>query len=275
MAFDRRGALVQALNSSGYVEVRTLSRLLGVSLATVRRDLAQLEAEGVAIRTHGGAMFASTSTSLELPLSAKQAQMVQAKREIARAAVDLIRPGETVLLDAGSTTWEIAAAMVGHKKATVVSNDLQVLLKLASDPDIAVVDTGGILRQPVYTLYGPPAETFLSGLHVDWTFLGADAIHPEAGVTNVNLVEVPVKRAMVAAGRRTVVVADHTKFGKTAFASVCGLSDVEAVLTDSAVPDSVVTEYDRLGYHVIRASDPGSLATLFDRRPESFRRDGQ
>lgn len=264
MATDRREALVQALNSSGYVEIRTLPGLLGVSLATVRRDLDQLEAEGLAIRTHGGAMLATSSTSLELPLSAKQAQMVEAKREIARAAVDLIRPGETVLLDAGSTTWQIAAAMIGHKNATVVSNDLQVLLKLASDPDIAVIDTGGILRQPVFTLYGPPTEAFLAGLHVDWTFLGADAIHPEAGVTNVNLVEVPIKRAMVAAGRRTVVVADHTKFGKTAFASVCSLSAVEAVLTDSAVPDSVVAEYDRLGYRVIRASDPSPLVAAFD-----------
>jgi DeoR/GlpR family transcriptional regulator of sugar metabolism len=152
-----------------------------------------------------------------------------------------------VLLDAGSTTFEVARALLGRHDVSVVTNDLNVAMCLSESPRVQLVVTGGILLESVYTLVGPKTVAELRELHVDRVFLGADAIDHEAGITNMTFVEVEVKRAMVAAAREVVVVADSSKFGHRALAPVCGLDEIDVIVTDDALDQAVGALYgDRL-----------------------------
>jgi DeoR/GlpR family transcriptional regulator of sugar metabolism len=232
---QRHEEILEVLKRKGYVSLADLVAELGASAATVRRDLAYLEEHNLLLRTHGGAVTASRSTSLEPSLRVKRGRMTEAKHAIGRAAAVLVAPDETVLLDAGSTTWEVANCLPRQFNLNVVSNDLQILLLLADVPTFNTVDTGGVVRKSVYSLTGHPAEDFIRSLRVNWTFLGADAIDPVFGITNANMDEVPIKQAMIHAAVKVVVVADHTKFGRTAFARVGDLRDVHMVITDSGL----------------------------------------
>lgn len=254
---ERQQAILSLLRSNGYQSIGDLAQHLDVSIATTRRDLTVLENSGLAVRTHGGALSLShRSTSHEPTLDDKQRKMVDEKRSIAELAASLVSPGETVLLDSGSTTWHVAQYLKEIRPLSVVSNDLRILWDLANTPGHTLIGTSGVVRSNVFSLLGPQTVEFLSGLNVNWTFLGADALDLGRGITNVNLEEAVVKRSMIRAARRVVVVADHTKFGRTAFAEVCDLHDVEMVVTDRGLSPEVFEEMRNAGVDV-RMPDTG------------------
>lgn len=244
---ERHQRIIEAVRRDGYAEVSNLAEILGASGATIRRDLAYLEDQHLLMRTHGGAVLASGSTSQEPPLRVKRSRMVEAKRLIGRAAAELVSPGQTILLDAGSTTWQVAHHLLDHQHLVIVSNDLQILHHLADIPTFTVVDTGGVIRKSVYTLMGHRAESFIRTIHANWTFLGADAVHTEHGITNVNLEEAPIKQAMIRAGMKVVVVADHTKIDKVVFAKVCDLNEVHILITDSGIEEGLAAAIRETG----------------------------
>jgi len=238
---ERRNYLLRELQARGYLEIKELVERLEVSGATIRRDLDSLAQDGLVERVRGGALPLARGTSLELPYELKRTQYVDEKRRIGRAAAALVEDGDTVILDAGSTTYQVALALMSKVRLTVVTNDLHIALKLAPNPFINLIVTGGITRGPVYTLLGPQAAAFLQTLHVDVTFLGADAILLHEGqITNVNLDEVPVKQAMIKAGRKVVVVTDSSKFTIVGFARVCDLEAIDIIFTDDAVDSQVL-----------------------------------
>lgn len=250
----RHAEILRRLRGTGYVEVVDLANGLDVSVATIRRDLSRLEADGYLLRTHGGAVLPNPlSTTFEPTYEAKREQLVQAKGRIGQAAASLVSHGETIILDAGSTTFQVAQHLKQHHHLTVVSNDLQIIMSLGNLEAMTVIDTGGSIRPHVYTLLGSQTERFLSGLHANWTFLGADGVNVERGVTNVNIEEVPVKQAMIRAGAQVVLVADHTKFGKSVFAQVCDLSAVRLIITDETPPPAFVEVGEQLGMGIIVA----------------------
>lgn len=258
-ADQRRKAILDHLKRAGYVEVNALADALAVSLATVRRDLLGLENEGLLIRTHGGAVPASASTAWEPSWDSKRTKMLEAKRLIGREAAALIQPGETVILDAGSTTWQIADHLKAEDNLTVISNDLQILLRLtALTPGCTVVSTGGLVRESIYALYGSEAEHSIKGLKVNWTFLGANGLDLERGLTNSNLVTVSLRQAMIRAGQRVVVVADHTKFNQVALAQVCELSEIDLIITDSGLDEETARRFSDAGVEVRRVPLPGN-----------------
>ncbi len=240
LAEERRAILLQKLQDNGYVQVAELAANLGVSVITIRRDLEHMEKEGRCIRTRGGAVCAPNSTTLELPYDIKRRRYMDEKRRIAAAAAELIGEGETIILDAGSTTYELALLLLRRRALTVVTNDLQIATKLASNPSITLVCTGGIARANVYTLQGPQVESFLRTLRVNKAFLGADAIHPDGIVANVNLEEVAVKQAIVRSGERVILLADSSKFAITGFVEVCDLSKIDMLITDSGVSQATL-----------------------------------
>ena len=235
LADERRAILLRTLKDNGYIEVSEMAQSLNVSAATIRRDLKRLSREGLLIRTQGGAVLAAPSTTLEPPYDIKRRRHIEEKRRIAAAAVEMVRDGETIILDAGSTTYELALLLLHKRNLTVVTNDLQIAVKLASNPNINLVCTGGVARAYVYTLLGPQVEAFLRTLRVNKTFLGADAIHEDGTIANVNLKEVAVKQAMIHAGEQVIVVTDSSKFGITGFARVCDFSEVDMLITDAGI----------------------------------------
>lgn len=232
----RQEAILSLLRRGGYQSIHSLTDTLNVSIATMRRDLTDLEDEGLVVRTHGGVLpLSDRSTSHEPTLDDKQRKMVAEKLAIGRLAATLVSPGETVILDSGSTTWHVAQQLKSIRPLTVATNDLRILWDLANSPGLTLIATSGVVRSHVFSLLGPQTIEFLDGLNVNWTFLGADAIDPLRGITNVNIEEAVVKRAMIRAARKTAVVADHTKFGATTFSAVCGLDEVDCVITDTGL----------------------------------------
>jgi len=235
-AIDRRDELLDQLKNNGYIDINTLVEKFSVSESTIRRDLEFLANRGAIVRTHGGAYFSSDqSTTREPSIDQKRRLMTQEKRLIGQAAAELVARGETVILDSGSTTWQAADALRSKSPLTVVSNDLNILNLLSNFDEFTVVDTGGIIRRGLNILLGPTTARFIENLHVNWTFLGVDAVDARAGVTTTNLEEVAVKQAMIRAGNRTVVLADHSKFNKSVFAYVCSLSNVSMLITDAGI----------------------------------------
>ena len=243
----RRQEIRSAIEQDGYVEARTLAERLGVDVSTIRRDLEALARAGVVQRTHGGALPVRPDGAVNLPYEVKEHEHREAKRAIAAHAAGLVGDGDSLVLDSGSTTYELARAIRGRRDLTVATNDLHIAHFLASGRGIRLLVTGGQLIDAVYTLVGPGALASLADLHVDWAFLGADAVDAEAGVTNVNTVEVPIKQAMMACARRAVLLADSSKFGRRALAAVTGVEAFEQVVTDRGLPEPSRARYgDRL-----------------------------
>jgi DeoR/GlpR family transcriptional regulator of sugar metabolism len=251
LADQRRRVILHTIQTEGYVEVTDLAEKFNVSMATVRRDLLALEDNGLLTRTHGGAIPISASTAWEPSWDSKRTTMLATKRLIGREAASLIKPGETIILDAGSTTWQIADNLKSEDNLTIVSNDLQILLRLSTlTPGCTVVSTGGLIRESLYALYGSEAERFVESLTVNWTFLGVNGLHLERGLTNSNLVTVSLRQAMIRAGKRVVVVADHTKFNQIALAHVCDLSEIDMIITDSGLDDETADQFRDAGVNV-------------------------
>lgn len=254
---DRRRTILESVRSRGYVGAGELARTLCVDSSTIRRDLAQLERAGLVRRTRGGVLPADPAEAVDTPYDVRRSQHADVKRALGEAAAALVGDGQSVIIDNGSTMYQVAAALRRRHNLTVVTNDLMVALCLSEQAGHQLHMTGGVLLDTVYTLVGPGAVASLRGLHVDWVFLGAEAVHPESGITNVNVVEIAVKQAMIEAAERVVVVADSSKLGRRSLAPVCGLSTVSALVTDDGLPEADRAAYGPALRCVPRPGRPG------------------
>lgn len=245
---QRRLEILRQLFLTGYVEAKELALTLDVDSSTIRRDLEALARGRHLQRTHGGARV--NSGAVDVPYVMKEHERMFAKDAIASAACELVGDGDSVLLDSGSTTHQLAIALSARRDLTIVTNDLRIGRLVADYPGVHLLVTGGELLNSTYTLFGEGAVTFIEDLRVDWAFIGADAIDAIEGITNTNTLEIPLKRAMIAAGRSTVVLADSTKFGRRALVRVAELREVDQVLTDAELTPEQAAPY---GDHVRRA----------------------
>jgi DeoR/GlpR family transcriptional regulator of sugar metabolism len=252
LASDRRREIFNRLVREGYVEAKELAEELGVDASTIRRDLDALARSGQVKRTHGGARTVP-GVSADLPYSMKETARLDQKAAIAGVAVQRVRDGDTVVLDSGSTTYEIAVRLRNHEDLTVITNDLRIATFIADLRRFRLLVAGGELLGSVYTLTGRRTVEFLLDYAADWTFLGADAVDAAAGITNTNTLEIPVKRAMLEVAATTVVVADSSKFGHRALAKVADLDEVDEIITDSDLPSDSV---DVFGKNLITVADP-------------------
>jgi DeoR/GlpR family transcriptional regulator of sugar metabolism len=234
IAAQRRRAILRQIRDNGYVEASRLSADLGVDVSTIRRDLDSLARSGLVQRTHGGAL-ASGPPAADLPEAARQLVRSEAKRAIATLAAGLVADGESVALDAGSTTYALALELAAKKNLTVVTNDLRIAGELAARRRARLVVVGGELGARGCCLVGPWAQDNLAGIHVDWAFLGADGLDARAGVTSDDPADLPIKRAMLAAARATAVVADSSKFNRRALVAIAPIDEFDHLLTDEGL----------------------------------------
>ncbi|WP_392545465.1 DeoR/GlpR family DNA-binding transcription regulator [Oryzobacter telluris] len=236
LATQRRSAILAIVNEFGGARVSELVDQLGVSDMTVRRDIERLDGEGLLERVHGGALAVVPRATDEPGFGAKSALMTAEKHAIALAAARMVRPGSTIGISAGTTTYELARAIRDVPHLTVVTNSVPVaqLLHDAEGAAHVVVLTGGV-RTPSDALVGPVAVTALAGLHVDRLFLGAHGIDREAGLTTPNLVEAETNRALVRSARSVCVLADHSKVGLVGLSTFMGLNQVDTLITDSGI----------------------------------------
>jgi len=234
---ERRTLILKKLSESRFVQVSELANEFGVSTVTIRRDLDSMEEESLCIRKHGGAIRVNPGVGLEMPYDVKRYEMVNEKERIAKQALDMLEDGDTFILDSGSTTFALASLLNSKVRITVVTNDLKIAVKLAENPKIKLICTGGIARSSVFSLEGSLTETFFKNIKVDKTFLAADAIHRDGVISNVNIEEVAIKKAMIQAADTTILLADSTKFEKDGFAKICDLRDINILITDQGISE--------------------------------------
>lgn len=252
-AEQRKQRIIEFLGQHQSVRVADLCLLLQASPASVRRDLQELHEAGLLTRTHGGAVHTSTA-SFEPSLAEKEDLLRAEKIAIAHVAIELIQEGDTVMLDAGSTTLEIARLLRHTRGVTVLTNALNIALELASG-DIEVTVTGGTLRQRTQSLVGPITENVLAGLHVDKLFLGTNGLDLKRGLTTPNVSEAQSKRAMIDSAREVIVVADHSKFGCVAFSQICPFDKVHCLITDAGAPVEFLKAVEKAGVKVLQAGE--------------------
>lgn len=240
MGRQRREEILRRIHQHGYVSARELAEEYGVDASTVRRDLDAMARLGMVVRNHGGAI--TPTEPAEMPYEVKLETRVGQKRAIAQAVARMISEGKSLLMDSGSTTLEVARALRAHRGMTVVTNDLRVAAELANQGDVRLIVIGGEVLPNVYTLMSERAVDLITGYHVDYAVLGADAIDPR-GITNTNSFEAPMKRAMIRAADRVLLVADSSKFGQTALVRIAGLEDVGLVVTDDGLDREAATAY--------------------------------
>lgn len=238
---ERRREIVRRMYLTGYVGAQELAESLEVDASTIRRDLHALARAGLIRRTHGGARVPAGST--DLPYAIKQRERRGAKEAIGRAAAALVHDGDSVIFDSGSTVYEVAVHLRDRRDLTVIANDLRMARLVADFPSVRLFVPGGEQLTSNYALVGDHAISFMQELHVEWAFLGADAVDVETGITNTNTLEVPLKRAMLGSARHAVVVVDSSKFGRRALVRVADIDEIEQIVTDNELAPDVASLY--------------------------------
>jgi len=250
VAEARRAELLELVRRHGFAALPELVESLHVSESTIRRDLDVLEQSGAARRTHGGVVYTGPSPQLrhfELRQSGQWAE----KRAIAGAAAAMIQDGETVLLDGGSTTYELARLLV-KRSLQVVTNSLPVASVFTASCEIDLVVIGGYVHTRTGVCIGPYADAMLAGLHVRRAVLSVAGVNEE-GFYNSNLLLVETEQAMMRAAEEVVIVVDSSKFGHTSLARLCGLSDVDTVVVDGALDTTWRAHLQRAGVRLVVA----------------------
>lgn len=231
---QRREKILELIREDGHAKVMDLSRIFKVTEVTIRQDLEKLEKDGDVIREHGGAFLKNIDLNVR-NFSLQNQDNLTEKIMIAYKAIEFIEDGDTIILDSGSTTTEIAKLISGFKNLTVITNALNIALILGAQPGVNVIVTGGEFKAPTLSLTGQKAADFFQNLHVDKLFLATAGIALKSGLTYPGISDICVKRAMIESANDIYLVADSSKIGKNAFASLGALSLINYLITDSKI----------------------------------------
>jgi len=236
LARQRQTLILERVREEGAVRVADLVRALGVSDMTIRRDLEILHDRGLLEKVHGGAAAIEDSSLFEPGFTAKSTQMQAEKLAIAAVAATLVVPGTAIALSAGTTTFALARRLTEVPGLTVLTNSVPVADVLYKDgrPDQTVILSGGV-RTPSDALVGPFAVDVIRSLHVDLVFMGTHGMDSRSGFTTPNILEADTNRALIASGRRLIVLADHTKWGIVGISSVARLDGADTIITDTGL----------------------------------------
>ncbi len=250
---ERHEIILNELKENGKVNVQHLSNDLEVSEVTIRKDLRILEEKGLLFRTHGGATQTNPYTS-DRPVSEKAKIRSGEKNAIAKEAVKLIGENDSIILASGTTILAVARQIKSDHRLNVITSALNVSLELSHHENVEILQLGGQLRPSSTSVVGPYAEEFLNGITCGILFLGVDGIDLDHGLTTSNLMEASLNQKFIEVAQYTVVVADHTKFGKRGFSRICALDQVQHIITDDGIPSDTVKKLEEMGIQVTTAS---------------------
>src|SRR5882762_7451329 len=246
---ERRRAIIEILDRDGRVLVMDMARRFDTSQVTIRKDLEVLHAHGLVHRTHGGALPAREGALEDPTLREKEKLHRKEKLQIAEVAAGLVKEGQVVILDSGTTTTAIARALRNFHNITIITNALNIAAELTGAP-VEVILTGGSLRKNSFSLVGPIAEETLRRLNADILFLGVDGFDVHYGLSTPNLLEAKVNRAMMDVAGVAVVVCDSSKFGRRSLSSIAPLSGVHHLITDRGIRKPELAALKKAGIHV-------------------------
>lgn len=236
VTYSRRAKIIDEIEHNGIVKVSDLSKKFGVSEVTIRNDLEQLEKKNILIRAHGGALkFQRVGIDFELDIKSKK--HITEKQLIGKRAAELIKDGETIILDSGTTTLQIAKNLNHLNDLTVITNSLNVAGQLVEFTNVKVIVLGGNLRRKSLSLIGSMAENSLKNYYCDKVFLGVDGIDTKYGISTPNAEEASLNNIMIDISREVIVVTDSSKFLRRSFAFIAPLSKITKIITDKKIPE--------------------------------------
>jgi DeoR family transcriptional regulator of aga operon len=250
LAEGRRRKILESVQQTGQITIHDVVRRFAVSAVTARSDLDALSANGVVLRSHGGAV--RYEPTQDYPLKLKATLHRPEKSRIGHAAAQLVQPNETIILDSGTTTAEIAKNLKRTKlKLTVITSALNIANELADAPEISLIMLGGLLRRVSYSFVGPQAEAMLRDLHADRLFLAVDGFDLFGGPFTPDVLEAQLNGLMVKVSKEVTVVADSTKLGRRSLFRIGPLENVHRLITDSRAPEEFIDALRKKGVEVI------------------------
>ncbi len=253
MTQHRRRQILELVKSEGAAHVNSLAQKFGVSAVTIRNDLSKLEEAGELLRDRGGAITSSPARQIKhlLGLKERATLNLEAKQRIGKAAGRFVQPGDTIIMDAGTTVVEMTPHLIGIAPLTVVTNALNVALTIGSASEAQVILLGGMLSREASSTVGPLAEQTLADLSVNKVFLGTQALDLQDGLTDTTLEIAQVKRAMIKAAKQVILLADSAKWNHTGFIKVAQLADVDVVISDDKLPENARAAIEQLGIQLL------------------------
>ncbi|MGA7572571.1 MAG: DeoR/GlpR family DNA-binding transcription regulator [Terriglobales bacterium] len=254
LAEERRFRIREILSTRRTISASELCSLLDVTPATIRRDLAALEQEGVLVRSHGGAVSRMSSTKFQPSYETLARSNSEEKQAIAREAEKLILDGDTVFLEGSTTVVELAGRLHNRNRLTVVTNSPTIVGQLQHSAGVTVLCTGGDLQKDTVYFSGEWAQRALSEIRLDKAVLGVSAIDPGYGISTANHAEAQIKKMIVRAAKTRIALADHTKFGKQSFAYVGPVDEINVLVTDAATDTKYISDLRESGLEVIVAA---------------------
>lgn len=248
---ERRDDIIQIIYDRGRVRVDELSKQFSVTTVTIRNDLDFLEKKGILHRTHGGAIIRKNVYE-DPTLEEKQQLNKEEKQRIGQKAVEMIRNGDSILLDSGTTTREIARRINGIENLTIMTNAINISFELVNKNYINLMITGGTIRRESFSLVGPDAESIISNYYFDKLFLGVDGLDIKHGLTTPNPMEAQLNRLMVKRAQEVIAVTDSSKLGRHSFSYICGLESISTIITDKKISSEFEKSLQKKDIEVIK-----------------------
>mgnify|MGYP002631182269 CR=1 FL=1 len=249
---ERRQSILEIIHEQGSARVENMARTYAVSEVTIRNDLKYLEERGLIHRSHGGALL-KQNVGFDHPLVDKQRLNMAEKRKIAATAAGLIENGDSIILDSGTTTFEMLQFIGEKSDITILTNAVNVAYAAIPLNKVQTLLTGGFLRKKSFSLIGPDAEALLTKYYVDKVFMGVDGLDLEYGISTPNAEEASLNRIMVNISREVIVVADSSKFGRRSLSKICGLEAITKLITDEKIDAEFKLALEGLGVEVMIA----------------------
>jgi DeoR/GlpR family transcriptional regulator of sugar metabolism len=252
MTEERRAEIMQILRSTGRVKVTDLTNRFHISAVTIRNDLNELHQRGLVFRSHGGAMLPSMILR-ESPVHERLMTHSEEKRRIGMMAATLIGNGETIILDSGTTTLEIARQIKNKQELQIITNGVNIAAELLDAPGVQIFIVGGTVRGDSASISGRSTQDMLEQLSADKLFLGGAGCDPEFGVSGANVEEVMVNRAMLKIAREVILVADASKFSKRSMSRIASFSEIDMIVTDLSLSEEMQAKLRSFGSNLVLA----------------------
>ncbi|OPJ62911.1 DeoR/GlpR family DNA-binding transcription regulator [Clostridium oryzae] len=246
---ERQQKISELLKEKSSLRVNALAEIFNVSESTIRRDLQEMEERGLLTRTHGGAVGIQ-GTNFEPSFREKEAEGREEKINIGRIAASMIKDGDTIILDSGTTTLEIAKH-IQAERITVITNSIDIAAVLSNNENIELVVTGGSMRATTRAMVGHITEYVLKNFRVDIAFIGANGISIEEGITTPNFAEAQTKKAMMNVANKVIIVADGSKFNKVCFSVISPTRAVSSIITSGAVEEDIIKSFEEAGVEIL------------------------
>ena len=248
-SIERKQRIEELIKQKNSVGVNELANEFDVSESTIRRDLQEMESKGLLIRTHGGAMEVSR-LDYEMSFKEKETENISDKQKIGEIAAAMIIDGDTIILDSGTTTLEIAKRITA-KSVTVITNSIDIALEISNKENIELIVAGGSLRHTTRAMVGPLAETVFRNFRVDKAFIGVNGISIKNGFTTANFLEAQLKKTIIKVAGKAIIVADRSKFNKVCFSIIGELKEASSIITANSLEKEILNKFKDLDVDII------------------------